>query len=84
MVGTKDLALFLLEDSVLAIDNICPHKGGFLSQGQVSGQVVACPLHGWKFQLTSGDCLNRPGAGVRPYPVRISQSRRVEVQLSFD
>jgi NAD(P)H-dependent nitrite reductase small subunit len=81
VIGTRDLALFRLAEAVHAIDNTCPHKGGFLSQGTLSGGVVTCPLHGWKFHLATGDCLNRPGTGVRSYPVRVLESGKVEVKL---
>jgi len=32
-------------DRFLAVDNRCPHKGGPLSEGIVSGATVVCPLH---------------------------------------
>ena len=43
------------DDRVFALHNQCPHKGGPLSQGIVYGDKVACPLHGWKISLASGD-----------------------------
>jgi len=57
VVRTKDseIGVFRLEnDSVYAINNKCPHKGGPLSQGIVYGDKVACPLHNWKIILVDG------------------------------
>ena len=52
----KEIAIFRTEDDrVFALHNACPHKGGPLSQGIVYGDKVACPLHGWKIGLASGD-----------------------------
>lgn len=42
------------EDDVFALINKCPHKGGPLSEGIVSGRKVACPLHNWVIDLNSG------------------------------
>ena len=51
-----DLAVFRTsDDSVFALHDKCPHKGGPLSQGIVHGRQVTCPLHGWKIGLDSGE-----------------------------
>ncbi len=53
-VAGRDIAIFNLGDRFLAIDNRCPHKGGPLSEGIVSGNTVVCPLHAWKVDLECG------------------------------
>ena len=51
-----DIAVFRTEDdSVFALLDKCPHKGGPLSQGIVYGEKVACPLHSWKINLVDGN-----------------------------
>ncbi|MFZ4454486.1 nitrite reductase small subunit NirD [Salibacterium aidingense] len=54
LVGEQSIAVFLTEGEVHAIENNCPHKGGPLSQGLVSGKYVFCPLHDWKIDVTDG------------------------------
>ncbi len=50
-----DVALFrAADDSVFALLDRCPHKGGPLSQGIVFGHSVACPLHNWTIALADG------------------------------
>jgi nitrite reductase (NADH) small subunit len=70
----REIAIFNLGDRFLATDNQCPHKGGPLCDGIVTGHSVVCPLHTWKVNLVSGG-VERPTAGqghcVRTYPVRI-------------
>jgi len=70
----RELALFNLGDQVLATDNRCPHQGGPLCDGIVTGTAVVCPLHAWKIDLTSGHVV-RPGAQtdacVETYPTRV-------------
>jgi UDP-MurNAc hydroxylase len=37
----------------------CPHRKADLSEfGVIEGDHVVCTLHGWKFQLSDGACLN--------------------------
>ena len=73
-LGEREIALFNLGDRFLATDNRCPHKGGPLSDGIVTGAAVVCPLHAWKIDLQTGT-VTRPAAGrdacVRAYPTRI-------------
>lgn len=50
----KELAIFNLNGRFLTVDNQCPHKGGPLCDGIVSGSAVVCPLHGRRYDLESG------------------------------
>jgi nitrite reductase (NADH) small subunit len=71
-IGRSDVAVFNLGDRFAAIDNRCPHSGGPLCDGMVSGNTVVCPLHGWKVDLTSG-AIVRPEVPVcvDVYPVKV-------------
>ncbi|WP_370621857.1 nitrite reductase (NAD(P)H) small subunit [Bacillus sp. JCM 19034] len=54
-VGEEEIALFIQnKGDVHAIQNRCPHKGGPLSEGIVSGEYVFCPLHDWKINMEDG------------------------------
>jgi len=73
-VADREIALFNLGGHFLAVDNRCPHRGGPLADGIVSGASVVCPLHGWKVDLEAG-CVERPAGANAPclatYPVRV-------------
>ena len=71
-VGNEEIALFNLGDRFAAIENKCPHNGGPLCDGIVSGTVVVCPLHGWKVNLDSG-AIVRPQLPVcvPVYPTKV-------------
>jgi nitrite reductase (NADH) small subunit len=62
LVGDRELALFNLGDRFLATDAQCPHQGGPLCDGIVTGSSVVCPLHAWKIDLESG-AVTRPTHG---------------------
>ena len=76
------VALFrAADDHVFALLDRCPHKGGPLSQGIVFGHSVACPLHNWTIELTSG-CARAPDVGcTTPFAVRV---RDGEVSLDAE
>ena len=71
-VGDVDLAIFNLNDRFLAIENRCPHQGGPLCDGIVSGTTVECPLHGWRFDLETGVAVRASSpACLKIFPTRV-------------
>ncbi len=70
--GAPDIAVFrTAADTVFALEDRCPHKGGALSQGIVCGNKVACPLHNWNIALETG-CAIAPDEGrTTTYPVKV-------------
>ena len=65
-----EIALFNVEGTYYAIGNSCTHRGGSLSEGEVQGTKVTCPLHGADFDLKTGAVLGPPAQkGVPSYKV---------------
>ena len=73
--GQEPIALFRTADNkVFALRDSCPHKGGPLSQGIVSGETVACPLHSWNIRLEDGHACT-PDVGFTPcYRVKVEDA----------
>lgn len=71
MAGNHALALFRCEGEFLAVDDECTHKGAPLGAGLARDGRVACPLHGWEFDLRTGACLSCPGRPLRTYATRV-------------
>ena len=71
-VGSTRLVLVRVKDEVHACDDVCAHQGGPLSEGKLSGVRLACPWHGWMYDVRTGQCVI-PGRGnrVASYPTRI-------------
>ena len=63
------------EDTVFALDDACPHKGGPLSQGIQHGSAVTCPLHNWVIDLNSGEAQGADEGAVRTYAVKVEEGR---------
>ncbi len=65
VIQEHELAVFNLGNGkYAAVDNACPHRGGPLCDGIVTGDTVVCPLHGWKTDLETGHVV-KPDICVR-------------------
>ena len=68
----KRLALINLEGEIYAIDDDCPHEGGPLSEGEISGDEIQCPWHASHFNIKSGRVMMDPATeDVATYKVRV-------------
>ena len=72
VIDGQEIAIFHLEERFLTIENKCPHKGGPLCDGIVSGTKVVCPLHGQRFDLETGMPVlaSQPGC-LTTFPTRV-------------
>ena len=75
IVEGKELAVFNLGDRFLAVENRCPHRGGPLSDGIVSGSQVVCPLHAWRVCLEDGTVAKPAGekACISSYRTKVDE-----------
>lgn len=74
--ATQEIAVFrTAEGEVFALENRCPHRGGPLSEGIVHGKKVACPLHNWVIDLTSGAATGADEGCAEHIPVKIEAGR---------
>lgn len=74
-VGGRTVALFNVGGTVHAIEDGCLHAGGSLGRGKLQGAMVACPAHGWRFDVTTGGLAGCAGVGVARYPVKVEEGR---------
>ena len=73
-VNGQSLAVFNVDGAYYAIDNTCVHRGGPLGEGELEGEIVTCPWHGWEYNVKTGACINNPSACVKSYPVTVEGS----------
>jgi 3-phenylpropionate/trans-cinnamate dioxygenase ferredoxin component len=66
----RELALFNVNGEFFATENSCPHRGAPLSEGMLCDHYIECALHGWQFDVRSGECLT-VSERIETYPVRI-------------
>jgi nitrite reductase/ring-hydroxylating ferredoxin subunit len=77
-VGEKEVLLYRMGESILAVSNMCTHQGAPLNRGVLraagSLKTVACPLHGSTFSLADGRVLRGPATERLPvFEVRVNQ-----------
>jgi nitrite reductase (NADH) small subunit len=69
-IEDRIVALYNFDGSLYALDGVCPHQGGPLGEGALSGPIVTCPWHGWQFDVRNGQNqlnarMTQPGFAVR-------------------
>lgn len=75
VVATDDIsiAVFNLDGRYYAIEDRCTHEDTELSDGQLDGEEIVCPLHGARFSIVTGAVLGPPAyENLRTFPVRIT------------
>lgn len=83
----QSIGIFHVGNAFVAILNMCPHEFAPVCLGRVGGttlpsapgefvwgregEILACPWHGWEFELLTGKALfaNRPR--LRLFPVKV-------------
>lgn len=64
--------VFNLNGTFYAIQDICTHDGGTLSDGEVEGCEIICPRHGARFDIRTGAVTAPPAYEDLPtYNVRV-------------
>ena len=70
-VAGDQVLLVNVDGNYHAVDDICSHAYASLSEGDLNGAEIECPLHGSAFDLLSGKALTPPAVE----PVRVFQVR---------
>jgi 3-phenylpropionate/trans-cinnamate dioxygenase ferredoxin subunit len=86
-VKSHSITLFNVHGEFIAVLNICPHELAPVCKGRVSGttlpsmpgefkwgkegEILACPWHGWEFDLVTGKALADERVRLRRYPVSV-------------
>ena len=86
-IDGRSLGIFNVGGKFVAVLNVCPHELAPVCEGRVGGttlpspageycwgregEILACPWHGWEFDLLTGAALADPRKRLRTYPVEI-------------
>ena len=84
-VEGRSIGLFNVHGTVVAVLNVCPHELAPVCKGRVGGttlpsapgeycwgregEILACPWHGWEFDLLTGQALADSRKRLRLFPV---------------
>jgi 3-phenylpropionate/trans-cinnamate dioxygenase ferredoxin subunit len=69
-VGAREIVIFNIKGELFALSDKCPHRGGSLARGRLTGvvssstpgtydyarpgEIIRCPWHGWEFDVRTG------------------------------
>ena len=59
-VNSQEILLVNFKGKYYAVSSVCTHFGGDLSEGILEGNIVTCPNHKSKFDVTSGKVVSGP------------------------
>ena len=65
-VGDAELFVANVGGSFYALSNKCTHLGGPLGRGKLTGNIIQCPWHGSKFDVTTGAVVRGPSQKPEP------------------
>ena len=76
VAGTADIAagagiVASVDGTFYVIDNTCKHRGGPLGEGELEGDTVTCPWHGWQYNVKTGVCLTKDGIKMDCFAVKV-------------
>jgi nitrite reductase/ring-hydroxylating ferredoxin subunit len=76
-VSGRNIVVFNLGGDFFALNNRCPHRGGSLCHGKLTGlvqssepgeyrysrkgEIIRCPWHSWEFDIRTGQSWCDPG-----------------------
>jgi nitrite reductase (NADH) small subunit len=84
-IDGKSIGVFNVDGELFALHNRCPHKGGALCLGPITGtniasddfqyvygregRLIRCAWHGWEFEIDTGRSLADPTVRAKTFPV---------------
>jgi 3-phenylpropionate/trans-cinnamate dioxygenase ferredoxin subunit len=80
-VDGRPIAVFNVDGSFYAIDDVCTHDGGPLAEGELSGCEIMCPRHGARFDVRTGKALCMPA--IEPVAVHAVLIRGEDVCVAL-
>ena len=74
-VDGTDVALFKIQGSFYAIEDICSHDGAEIASGLLDGDEIICPRHGARYCIKTGAVKSPPAyEAIKCFPVRIDNN----------
>lgn len=70
-----NILLAKLQGMVYAFDGRCAHMGCPLFRGSISGHVLTCPCHDWRYNLLTGEFIDSSEIKLRAYAVKAENGR---------
>ena len=73
-VAGQEILLVNFKETIYAVENECPHQGAPMAGALLKDAHLACPRHGYRFELKDGSCKDHPEFTLKTWPVRIENN----------
>ena len=83
VAGDRIVALYNVDGQFYALDGVCPHQGGPLGKGTLTGCIVICPWHGWQYNVQDGQHQTNKAIRHLSFPIKVEQEV-IYVQLTSE
>ena len=74
-VKGNPILLAKVAGEVFGVSNVCPHAGCGFQGGILTGHVVMCPCHGWKFDVRNGQYQDNPLTTLTCYRCKVENGK---------
>ena len=73
-VAGQEILLVNQKGTIYAVENECPHQGAPMAGAVLKESYLACPRHGYRFELKDGSCREHPEFTLKTWPVRVENN----------
>ncbi len=81
-IDDRFVVVVAIDEGVYCIEDLCTHDGGTFDGGELTGNCIACPRHGAKFDVRTGEAVTMPATEpTLSHEVKIEEDK-VFVRLS--
>jgi nitrite reductase/ring-hydroxylating ferredoxin subunit len=71
----KPVGVILAADGTFSAREMgCKHQGADLTGMPITDNIVTCSRHGWQYDLTTGQCVNRDSPPLRAHDTAVEES----------
>jgi len=71
----RSLFVYRKGDSYRVYDSRCPHQVTNIPHLALEGKFLTCPKHLWKFDVTSGQCIDKGNRPLREFKARVEDGK---------
>lgn len=69
-LNNQDILITKVDEKLFACKDLCPHEEIKISLGCIQNGRLKCSLHGFTFDLQTGECDNSDVENLQTYPVK--------------
>ncbi|MDD3528424.1 MAG: Rieske 2Fe-2S domain-containing protein [Gallionellaceae bacterium] len=69
--GPRSVFVYRKEDDFKVFDSHCPHQVTNIPHLALEGRTLTCPKHHWKFDITTGQCIEKGKHPLKSFATRL-------------